>query len=92
MKWQVELANKYGLYGFCMYHYWFDGKMLLEKPVEMFLEDKSLNTHYCLCWANEHWTNAWAAQKPRVLIEQKYGEKKENQKVKPAPNKDNTQP
>ena len=77
LKWQVELANKYGLYGFCMYHYWFDGKMLLEKPVEMFLEDKSLNTHYCLCWANEHWTNAWAAQKPRVLIEQKYGEKKE---------------
>lgn len=77
MKWQVDLANEYGIYGFCMYHYWFDGKMLLEKPVDAFLEDKSLNTHYCLCWANEHWTNAWAAKNPKILIEQKYGGKKE---------------
>lgn len=77
MRWQVDLANKYGIYGFCMYHYWFDGKMLLEKPVDAFLEDKSLKTHYCLCWANEHWTNAWAAKNPKVLIEQKYGGKKE---------------
>jgi len=77
MRWQVDLANRYGIYGFCMYHYWFDGKMLLEKPVDAFLEDKSLKTHYCLCWANEHWTNAWAAKNPKVLIEQKYGGKKE---------------
>lgn len=77
MRWQVDLANRYGIYGFCMYHYWFNGKMLLEKPVDAFLEDKSLKTHYCLCWANEHWTNAWAAKNPKVLIEQKYGGKKE---------------
>ena len=60
MKWQVELANKYKVYGFCFYHYWFSGKKLLEKPVEMFLENKELKTNYCLCWANEHWTNTWA--------------------------------
>lgn len=77
LEWQVKLANEYGLYGFCFYHYWFDGKMLLEKPVNRFLERKDLNTHFCICWANEHWTNAWAAKSPRVLIEQKYGGEKE---------------
>lgn len=74
---QVELANKYGIYGFCFYHYWFDGKLLLQQPIEQFLKDKKLNTHFCICWANEHWTNAWASKTPKVLIEQRYGEEKE---------------
>ena len=77
MKWQDALAQKYGVYGFCFYHYWFDGHKLLEKPVEMYLDDSSLKTHYCICWANEHWTNAWSGGEAKVLIEQRYGEKKE---------------
>ena len=32
--WQADLGKKYGGYGFCYYHYWFNGKMLLEKPME----------------------------------------------------------
>lgn len=42
LKWQAELAKKYGIYGFCFYHYWFEGDMLLEKPVSILLEDKSI--------------------------------------------------
>lgn len=73
MKWQVKIAKEYGLYGFCFYHYWFDGKMLLEKPVNNYLEHKELELPFCLCWANENWTNGWAAQQPKILIEQAEG-------------------
>lgn len=75
--WQIDLAKKYGVYGFCMHHYWFDGKLLLEKPVEQYLADKTLDLPFCLCWANEHWTNAWAAGGYKVLIEQRYGDEQQ---------------
>lgn len=74
---QVALAKEYGIYGFCFYHYWFDGHMLLQKPVEQYLEDKTLDLPFCLCWANEAWTNAWVSKKNTVLIAQRYGKKSE---------------
>ncbi len=77
MRWQVELAKKYGLYGFCFYHYWFDGHLLLEKPVEQYLSEQSIDFPFCICWANEHWTNAWVSKDNKVLIEQRYGSEKE---------------
>lgn len=76
-KWQIDLAKKYGIYGFCMYHYWFNGHLLLEKPVEQYLKNKELNFPFCLCWANENWTNAWAAGGNKILISQTYGDRKE---------------
>ena len=74
LAWQIDLAQKYQVYGFCFYHYWFDGHMLLEKPMEMMKDDKDLNIPYCICWANENWTNAWKADgNVKTLIQQTYG-------------------
>ena len=54
-----ELARKYGIYGFCMYHYWFSGKTLLEKPMEMLLAHPEIDIHYCISWANGEWRDTW---------------------------------
>lgn len=75
-KWQIELAKKYGIYGFCFYHYWFNGEKLLEKPAEQILEDKTLNIPFCFSWANEAWSMEWVG-KNQVIMPQFYGEKKE---------------
>ena len=77
LEWQISLAKEYGIYGFCFYHYWFNGHLLLEKPVELFLRNKNLEQKFCICWANEHWTKAWVSKENTVLIEQKYGGQKE---------------
>lgn len=77
MRDQISLAKKNGIYGFCFYHYWFNGHLLLEKPVEKFLKNESLEIKFCLSWANESWTKAWVSKNDTVLIEQYYGEEKE---------------
>lgn len=75
MEWQGSLAREYGISGFCVYHYWFEGKQLLQKPMEQLLEHKEIDFPYFFCWANESWTNAWATNdgKPKVLMLQGYG-------------------
>lgn len=75
--WQSKLAKKYGIYGFCYYHYWFNGKLLLEKPMEQMLANKEIDLPFCISWANEAWTKAWVNEETKVLIPQKYGVKKE---------------
>ena len=75
--WQAELAKKYGIYGFCYYHYWFNGKMLLEKPMEQMLDNKKIDLPFCICWTNEPWSKAWIGNERKVLIPQKYGDKPE---------------
>ncbi|MBD5396187.1 MAG: glycosyl transferase [Lachnospiraceae bacterium] len=78
MKWQAEMAKKYGIYGFCMYHYWFNGHKLLEKPVENYLKHTEIDLPFCLCWANENWTNQWGpGANQKMLIEQVYGDEKD---------------
>ncbi len=78
MEKQAELAKKYGLYGFCYYHYWFkNGKKLLEKPIENMLKDEKVNIPFCLCWANENWSRNWDGGNREILMEQDYGGEKE---------------
>lgn len=70
---QSKLANDYGVYGFIYYHYWFNGKLLLEKPCEILLKHKEINNHYCFCWANETWARTWDGHDTDILIKQEYG-------------------
>lgn len=74
---QAKLAKKYGIYGFCFYHYYFNGKKLLEKPTKILLENKDININYCFSWANEPWTRSWDGKNKDILMSQSYGEKKE---------------
>ena len=72
---QAELAKKYGIYGFCYYHYWFkNGKKLLEKPLEAMLKDKRVDIPFMLCWANENWTRKWDGGNNEIIVEQDYGD------------------
>lgn len=76
---QMKLADKYGIGGFCFYHYWFKGKKVLEKPTEMILENPEAKLPFCFSWANEAWTKTWhgAGGEKEVLIRQEYGNRKD---------------
>lgn len=75
---QSKLAQKYGVWGFCYYHYWFkNGKKLLEKPIEKMLNDSSIDIPFCLSWANENWTRNWDGGNKEIMIEQDYGNKED---------------
>lgn len=70
---QAELAANYGIYGFCYYHYWFNGRRVLERPVNEIWQTGEPNFPFCLCWANENWTRRWDGLNDEVLLKQDYG-------------------
>ena len=39
MKWQADLASRYGIDGMIFYHYYFSGRKLLEKPAEILIQN-----------------------------------------------------
>lgn len=67
---QAEMAKKYGIDGFCYWHYWFgDGKTIMEKPFEAVLQSGEPNFPFCLAWANHSWHNPKTKE---IILEQKY--------------------
>ena len=73
---QAELAREAGIEGFCYWHYWFNGKELLERPFKEVLESGKPDFPFCLGWANHSWTSkTWTLGKQRkdtMLMEQTY--------------------
>lgn len=60
--WQAKLAKDYGIFGFGIYHYWFNNdKNLLTKPVEIIYNNKEIDIHYFLAWDNASWVRSWSA-------------------------------
>jgi lipopolysaccharide biosynthesis protein len=69
---QAHLAREHGIHGFCYYHYWFNGRRVLERPFEEVLKSGQPNFPFCLCWANENWTRVWDGGDRHVLLGQNY--------------------
>ncbi|HMK89899.1 MAG TPA: glycoside hydrolase family 99-like domain-containing protein [Methylocystis sp.] len=72
LKKQAELARVHGIYGFCFYYYWFSGEKVLEKPLDILLDNPDIDINFCLCWANENWTRRWDGMDHDILIGQQY--------------------
>jgi lipopolysaccharide biosynthesis protein len=69
---QAQLALEYGIHGFCYYHYWFNGRRILERPVNEIWKNGEPDFPLCLCWANENWTRQWDGNDREILLEQHY--------------------
>ncbi|UNT93762.1 glycoside hydrolase family 99-like domain-containing protein [Allobaculum sp. Allo2] len=65
---QSSLALAYGIDGFCFYHYWFNGKLLLEKPVEQLLTNTDVKIPFMFSWANETWARTWDGREKTYLF------------------------
>ncbi len=69
---QAEMARRAGIGGFVFYFYWFNGRRLLERPLEALLADRAIDLPFCLMWANENWTRRWDGSDDEVLIAHDY--------------------
>ena len=72
MKNQANLAQDAGIDAFCVYHYWFGEKCMLERPIDGLLSSRSTEFPFYLCWANESWRRNWDGLSGEILIDQTY--------------------
>lgn len=77
-KYMRILADKYNIYGFCYYHYWFKNKKIMYEPLELMLKDNEPNKPFLFCWANEQWTKRWDGGNNDILLMQDYSDTEGN--------------
>lgn len=70
---QSELARKFGIYGFCYYHYWFGNKVLMDRTLQLMLQDGEPSINFCFSWANEPWTRRMNGGNGEILQNNNYG-------------------
>lgn len=69
---QAALAKEHGVEAFAYWHYWFEGRRLLERPFREVIESGDPECPFCIAWANHSWTGVWIGLDDRVLVEQTY--------------------
>lgn len=74
---QSQMASTFGIEAFCFYYYWFNGKRLMDMPLDKFADDDEIEQDFCIMWANENWTRTWDGHDNEVLIQQDYLESDE---------------
>ncbi len=52
------------------YHYWFNGKRLLNSPLDTMLKSGKPEIPFCYIWANENWTRHWDGADNEIIIKQ----------------------
>ena len=59
--WQCKIAKEHGIYGFAIYHYWFNNdKNLLTKPAEIIRDNKEIDINFFFTWDNCNWKRSWS--------------------------------
>jgi hypothetical protein len=71
---QMQMAKNFGIDAFALYYYLFDGKQLLEKPINNLLNHPEIDFPFFLIWGNENWTRSWDGQDHEILLKQSYSE------------------
>jgi hypothetical protein len=74
---QTALAKAAGVNAFSYYYYWFNGKRLLERPLDMLL-GSDVDMPFTILWANENWTRTWDGSESEVLVRQDYRQEDES--------------
>jgi hypothetical protein len=71
---QCDMATKYGINGFVIYHYWFGNSHSVLNKVEQHILTGHIDStfQFCFSWANEPWTKRWDGLSNDVMIEQNY--------------------
>lgn len=74
LEWQTACMKAYGVYGMAYYHYWYNDRPLMEKPLENLLRWKDIDQPFMLFWSNCDWYHSQPNSYQRaMMLRQEYG-------------------